>query len=114
MPCDTYRLTKEQTLEQRNAQIKKALAELEKKLLASQVKVVISQQGAVAFADWSKADRAGITDVCAYRVLSVQGSWALRQAVAKAEMLAGRKVSTQAVAAGVHSHDGGKTWGSDQ
>jgi hypothetical protein len=52
-----------------------------------------------------------VTDVCAYRTLTASNSWALRQAVAKAEQLAGRKVSAAQVAAGTHSHDGGKTFG---
>jgi hypothetical protein len=30
--------------------------------------------------------------------------------IARAEQLAGRAVSAQAVAGGVHSHDGGHTW----
>ncbi len=34
-------------------------------------------------------------------------------ALAKAEAQAGRTVDKQAVASGLHSHDGGKTWGKD-
>lgn len=110
MPCDTQRLTPEQTLAQRLAQVDAALKALEQKLLAGQSRVEVGPTGAVAFAGWGASDRVGISDVCAYRALSVQGSWALRQAVAVAERTSGRRVNAQAVAAGFHSHDGGRSW----
>lgn len=107
MPCDTN-LKDNQTLEDRNDQIKKSLTRLEAALTLNQVKVKIGANGAVAFDGWK--DRDDVTDVCAYRTLSAQNSWALRQAVAKAEQMQGRKVNANAVGAGVHSHDGGETW----
>lgn len=109
MACET-RLRPQQTLAQRNAEITKALRALEQKLLAGQVKVQVGPNGAVAFADWAKADRSDLTDACTYRVLASQNSWALKQAVQRAEAQSGRKVNPQAVAAGWHTHDG-KTWG---
>ena len=44
------------------------------------------------------------------RRLSAKGSESLRRAVARAEALAGRKADARAIASGVHSHDGGRTW----
>jgi hypothetical protein len=96
-----------QTLEQRMAQAKAALKRLEAKLQAGQVRLNIAPNGAVQFAGWQ--DRDDISDVCAYRTLSAEGSSALRMAVARAEAMQGRKVNPNAVAAGWHSHDG-KRW----
>lgn len=107
MPCDT-RLRKNQTLAQREREISEALARLERYLQTGTVRVQISPQGAVAFQGWS--DPEGVTDVCAYRTLALKNSWALKQAVARAETMSGKKVNPQAVAAGAHSHDGGRTW----
>lgn len=108
MPCDTVKTN--ETPAQRQAAVKKALTRLETALTLNQAKVTIGPNGAVAFTGWKPDERDGVTDVCAYRTLTAQGSWALRQAVARAEGMAGRKVNPNAVAAGVHSHDGGKTW----
>ena len=107
MPCDT-RLREGQTLKQRQTQIQAALKRLEQYLTAGSVTVTIGTNGAVAFTGW--AEREDVTDVCAYRTLSAENSWALRQAVARAETRQGRKVNAAAVSLGVHSHDGGKTW----
>lgn len=107
MPCDT-RLASNQTLEGRGNQIKAALRRLEAALKGGTVKVNIGPNGAVAFQGWK--DRDDVSDVCAYRTLTAEGSWELRQAVAKAEAMTGRKVNPNAVASGHHSHDGGKTW----
>lgn len=107
MPCDT-RLRENQTLTDRNNQIQAALRRLEQYLQTGTVRITIAPNGAVAFAGWQ--DRDDVTDVCAYRTLAANNSWALRQAQAKAEAMAGRRVNAFAVAAGHHSHDGGKTW----
>jgi hypothetical protein len=109
MPCDT-RIKNGQTIEARNADVKRALTRLEAALTLNQVRVKIGANGAVAFEGWSPKDRDDVTDVCAYRALTAQNSWALRQAVARAEAQQGRKINPKAVAAGTHSHDGGKTW----
>jgi hypothetical protein len=107
MPCDT-RLRSGQSLEERGREIDRALARLEAELQAGKVKVAIASNGAVAFSGWGARD--DVSDVCAFRILTTRSSWALRQAVARAESTSGRKVNPQAVAAGVHSHDGGGTW----
>jgi hypothetical protein len=110
MPCDT-RLRNNQSLEDRNREIKKALAKLEADLRAKRIQVMIANNGGITFQGWK--DRADISDACAYRVLTAEGSWELRQAVARAEAMSGKKVNVNAVGQGLHSHDGGKTWGTD-
>lgn len=107
MPCDTVR-DPNQTLEDRNNQVKAALRRLEAALKNGTVRVSIGPSGGVAFVGWK--DRDDVTDVCAYRTLTAEGSWELRQAVTKAEAMTGRKVNPNAVASGHHSHDGGNTW----
>lgn len=108
MPCDTT-LTQGQTAEGRQREIDSALADLERRLTAGKVRLVVGPNGEIAFTDWG-AQRMGVTDVCAFRTLSTRGSWPLRQAQAAAEMAAGRTVDRAKVAAGVHSHDGGGSW----
>ena len=107
MACDTLYLDR-LTKPQRKKQIDEALARLEKALTGGTVKLKVSVQGAVAFAgEW---DRQGVADTCAFRKLQAAGSPALRQALARAEALAGRKIDMRQVQAGVHSHDGGNTF----
>ena len=108
MACDT-RLAVGQTLEARMTQVQAALKRLEASLQNGSVKVGIAPNGAVTFQGW--ADRDYVSDVCAYRTLAAGNSWALRQAVARAEAMSGKKVNARAVEAGWHSHDGGSTWG---
>mgnify|MGYP001610290563 CR=1 FL=1 len=74
------------------------------------IKIVISKDGAIAFAGFNEELRDGVSDACAYRRLVVAGSATAKMALARAEILAGRKVDNAQVAAGTHSHDGGKTW----
>ena len=112
MACESIRSSREQTELQRKEEVKKKLKELEAKLRAKSVSLVIDPRtGAVTFRGWAVKDRGGVSDACAYRSLSAEGSWELRKAVAAAESQAGRKVSLNAVQGGTHSHDGGKTWG---
>lgn len=98
-----------QTFAQRMTQVEAALKRLEQYIQTGTVRIVISRQGAITFQGWQ--DRDGISDVCAFRSMTATNSWVLRQAVLRAEGMAGVKVNPKAVAAGVHSHDGGKTWG---
>lgn len=89
---------------------KSALARLETALAAGTVTAIIGRNGGIAFKGWT--DRADITDLCAYRALTASNSPALRRAIARGEAMAGRKLDARTVTAGVHSHDGGSTWGS--
>jgi hypothetical protein len=109
MPCDSQ-LQPGQTLAARVSEIDLALKRLEQYLSQGKVTIGIGANGAITFKGWATNDRNRVTDVCAYRTLTSQSSWALRQATAKAEAMSGRKVNAAAVAAGVHSHDGGGTW----
>jgi len=109
MPCDTN-LKPNQSLTARGVEIKRALTRLEAALTANQVKVKIGPNGAVALDGWKPDERDGVSDVCAIRTLTSENSWPLRQAIARAEAQQGRKVNPHAVAAGIHSHDGGKNW----
>lgn len=85
-----------------------ALARLGAGLAAGTVQVVIGQAGGIAFKGW--ADNRGVSDLCAYRALTAANSAPLRKALARAEAMSGRKVDARALAAGLHSHDFGKTW----
>ncbi len=110
MACDTRTLPNE-TLAQRKASVQEAVAKLEAALASGSVQVAIGPQGGVTFRGWGNSDRNRITDACAYRRLLAANSPALRKQLARAEVMAGRKVDPRAVAAGEHSHDGGHTWG---
>lgn len=109
MPCDTKpSLTKEERQAQANA-----LELLARKLkVGGGASVVIGANGSIAFRGWEGEERGGLSDLCAYRKLLATGSPELRTAVARAEAMSGRRIDGRAIAAGVHSHDGGKTWGS--
>lgn len=109
MPCDTRRRPA-QSLQSRKDAIRKAIAALDAKLKKRQVKVTVGRQGAIAFTGWSDAERDAVTDACAYRMIMATGSALAKAEIARAEALAGRAVSSQAVAQGVHSHDGGQSW----
>lgn len=114
MPCESrLDLSRKQTSAQRKEEVKKALGRLEQALTAGRVKVKIGPNGALMFDGWKRdEDRGGVSDACAYRMLTASNSGPLRMAVAKAEALSGQKVNARTVASGLHSHDG-KTWGKD-
>ena len=99
-----------QSIVDRGIEVESALKKLEQALAAGLVAVKVAPNGVLQFASWSDADRRGLTDACTYRALTTQGSWAFRQAVARAETLAGRKVDQGAMAAGTHTHTNGLTW----
>lgn len=113
MPCESMRTTRDQTSRQRVAEVRAAVERLDKLLRSGVARAVVGPQGAMAFAGWDSESRAGVTDACAYRKIMATGSALARAALARAEQLAGRRVDRAAVAAGVHSHDGGATWGRD-
>ena len=111
MACWTIQRTPEQTPAQREAEVSDAVAKLAKDLEAGRVTLRVGPQGAVALAGWQPEARKDLSDVCALRSLSISHPWEYRKALAKAETMAGRKADAKALAAGVHSHDGGKSWG---
>jgi hypothetical protein len=97
MPCDT-RISEEQ--------IKEALKKLRQQLIDRSASVVIGANGSFAIKGWRGRD--GMSDVCAYRRMS--RDMEMRTAIARAEQRTGNKLSIQTINAGVHSHDGGRTW----
>lgn len=110
MPCDT-RLKVGQTISQRAVEVRSVSDRLAQSLASGRVKVKIDKKtGAVAFDGWPVSERDGVTDNCAYRRIMAGQSAAAKMRIAQAEQLAGRTVNKQAVAQGVHSHDGGRTW----
>jgi hypothetical protein len=110
MACDTQPM-KNQTLSQRKTQVKEIIAFTDELIRKSKVKVVVDKRsGAVAFVGMTDSERGGVSDACTYRMIMASGTALAKQAIARAEQLAGRGVSRQALAAGHHSHDGGATW----
>jgi hypothetical protein len=109
VPCDT-RLKPRQTISQRAAEIREAIARLSQAMAAGRVKVKVGSQGAVALEGWDTTSRDGITDACAIRQIMKHGSATAKMAIERAEQLAGRKIDKQVLGVGVHSHDGGQTW----
>lgn len=89
-----------------------ALDKLRAALKAGSVTLKVDRAtGAVAFVNWRAEDREGLADVCTVRKLLASNSPEMRLALMKAEALAGRKMNASALAAGIHSHDGGQTFG---
>ena len=105
MPCDT-RLKKGQTISERKIEIKTSVDKLAALLAAGKVKPVIGAKGGIAFPGWAEGQANGVTDACAFRRILSSGSALAKMAIERAEMMAGRKVDRQAVAQGLHTHDG--------
>lgn len=109
MPCDR-KLKPRQTPKQRAEEIRKAVAKLNAGLTAGSIKAYVSREGGITFQGFAELDRDGVTDGCAYRRIMATGSMSAKLAIMQAEQKAGRSVDKQAVAQGLHSHDGGATW----
>jgi len=110
MPCDT-RLKANQTLTQRKNEVRDVIQRTAALLASGKIRAIVDRRtGAIAFAGLSDRDRDGVTDACMYRRIMSTGGVAAKLAIARAEQMAGRSVSLQALAAGVHSHDNGSTW----
>jgi len=110
MACETVLRNKNQTRAERKKEVRDAAKALGQSLAMGLVKARVGPQGAITFEGWNNKD--GVSDACALRLIMAEGSGAAKLAIAKAEQLAGRKISSQALNSGVHSHDGGKTWNS--
>lgn len=111
MVCDTRPFRRNQTLAERKEEVKKIVYDVNSLIAASKVKPVIDKKtGAVTFAGLDENIRGGVSDACIYRRLLVSGSSLTKAALQRAEMVAGRAVDKQALAQGVHSHDGGGSW----
>lgn len=119
MPCDTrlkdnYRNSqRRQTISERAAEVKQIAVDVNSLIAAGKVKPVIDKRtGAIAFEGINDTIRDGATDACIYRRIMVLGSSLTKAKIAQAEAIAGRTINKEAIAQGVHSHDGGATWGS--
>jgi hypothetical protein len=108
MPCDTWRAAPQQTLTERKKSITETIQDLARRIARGDVKAIVGPQGAIAFEGWTNKN--GVTDACAMRRIMASGSMAARMAIMKAEQKAGRTVDRKALAQGIHSHDGGRTW----
>jgi hypothetical protein len=110
MPCDT-RLKYRQTISERKAEVKRVISDVSSLVATGKVKPVIDKKtGAIAFQGLDDNIRDGVTDACVYRLMMVSGGALAKAKIAQAEALAGRTVNREALAAGVHSHDGGGSW----
>lgn len=110
MACTSI-LKQGQTLQQRMTEIDRALKRLEQYLATGVVQLVIGPNGAVAIRGWNPKDRDGMTDVCTVRSLMATNSQPFKMALLRAEAISGKKMNPQMIGQGVHSHDGGRTWG---
>lgn len=117
MPCDTIPVDYQGrpiNIERRKAEVSNAIAILDAALKKRKVKPVVGPQGAITFAgdEWAEIKaRSRLTDACAYRRIMATGSALAKAEIARAEQMAGRSVDRKVLAAGIHSHDGGRTWG---
>jgi len=100
-----------QTLKQRVAEVAEVVKKINAMIAAGKAQVKVGANGAIAFIGISNEERDGVTDACIYRRMMVSGSPLARQKIAMAEQLAGRAVDKRVLATGLHSHDGGITWG---
>lgn len=105
MPCDT-RLKPRQTLKQRADEVRQVVSRIMTGLTSGRIKAKVGPQGAIAFDGIAAAERDGVTDACIYRRIMATGTATAKLAIMRAEQLAGRSVNRQAVARGVHCHDG--------
>lgn len=110
MPCDT-RLKPRQTIQERITEVREGATRAGFLLTARKIKAVVDKKtGAVAFQGLSDKDRDGMTDACIYRRIMATGTSLAKAELARAEQMAGRPINKQAVAQGIHSHDGGESW----
>jgi hypothetical protein len=111
MACETRR-RRGQSLSVRQKEVKDVISKIAGRILQEKTKIVIDKfTGAVAFTGIDDI-RDDVTDACVFRALMISGPMTVKLAIQKAEALAGRTVSKEALAQGVHSHDGGQSWGS--
>jgi hypothetical protein len=111
MPCDRIN-RRGQSIQQRAKEIKQVVEDVNSLIAVGKVKPVVDRKtGAIAFQGIGETQRDDVSDACIYRRIMVSGSSLAKAKIAQAEALAGRQVNKGALAQGVHSHDGGQTWG---
>lgn len=109
MVCWTFQKPK-QTAAERKEEIRKTVEKFARGLAAGTVKAVVGKTGGVTFTGIAESERNNVSDSCVYRSIMTTGSALARQQIARAEQMAGRRIDAKAVAGGLHSHDGGKSW----
>lgn len=109
MACDTQ-LKPQQTIQERAAEVRAVVAKVAAALAAGTIKPVIGSTGGIAFDGLKAADRDGVTDACIYRRIMATGSALAKAAITRQEQISGRSVNRQAIAQGLHSHNGGRSW----
>lgn len=109
MPCDT-RLKRGQTISQRADEVRSVTNKIMSGILQNRIKIKVSPTGSVAFDGISEGEKDGVTDACVYRRIMVSGPATVKAEMERQAMLQGRTINKAVVNAGVHSHDGGKTW----
>lgn len=107
MPCLTQPAATPVQRERQRA----ALERLAAAIGAGSVRIIVGRAGGIAFAGWRAEDREGVSDVCAYRAIMHRPE--VRRALVRAEAMSGHRMDPRAVASGLHTHDGGATWGRD-
>jgi hypothetical protein len=107
MACETM-TRKGQSIQDRADEIRRLTEKLSSDLASGRVKPKVGPQGAIVFVGLSDEDRRGVTDSCIYRRLMAKGSALARQAIARAEQLAGRTVDRRVLAQGAHGHSDGR------
>lgn len=104
MPCITQpNLTPIQKAKQRSA-----IERLAQAITAGTISIIVGRAGGIAFKGWSEADREGVSDLCAYRLIANEPG--VRRALLRAEAMSGNRMDPRAIASGMHSHDDGATW----
>lgn len=109
MACETT-LKPRQTIQQRAEEVRAVVARVAADLAAGKIKPVIGSTGGITFDGLKPADRDGVTDACIYRRIMASGSALAKAAITRQEQISGRTVNRQAIAQGLHSHDGGRSW----
>ena len=109
MVCDTRTLPG-QTLSQRKDEVKGALRLLGDLIARGKVRPQVAPNGVIFFEGWLDQERGRVSDGCAYRLLMATGGSLVKAKIAAAEAMAGRGVNRQAVAQGLHTRDGGRTY----
>lgn len=113
MPCESRYTNIRQTQAERDAEIAAVVEAVTAALAAQRVELRIGQEGAAAL-NWlagEALDMRGVTDGCVLLRLMNDNSMAFQEALAMAELQAGQKLNIAAIESGLHSHDGGRTWG---
>ena len=106
MACGSEPVQNRRSFSERKAEVKDVVDRIKRALVSGKVQALVDRDsGAVAFLG-AIGERAKVADACVYREIMRTGTAAEKMVIVKAEQKAGRRVSTEALRAGFHSHDG--------